>query len=464
VHTTSGSDTVTARLRAALTGSADTPQVLLGNFEVEDRWTAGEPGLPTVAFRPSRAIVNHMDEFGLLLGAPDDHVVVKSAPDPDYLGYLSGLGIELPRVVPITAPRPDRTVTEDALADERVLAVLRRLGADGAWLWPHGVSDHEEELARRCGLALAAPPAAACKAVNSKIYSRLAADRSGVRQPPGMVCRDLDELAEAVRWAGTRLAAGRQVVLKDAYGVSGKGLLVVADPARLERIQQMMTRRAVKRGDRRVALVMEEWLPKRTDLNYQFTVDREGRVHFDVVKELVTEGGVHQGHRMPARLSPEHDALVRETAATLGAHLARDGHFGVVGIDALITAGGTLYPVIEINARNNMSTYQERLRPAFFGGDEIVLANQYSLSLRRPVPFAELRKHLGDVLLRPGAGSGVLVNNFATVNAAASEATGRSFDGRLYAIVIGSSPEQAQALHQATTERLRNLAAAASTP
>ena len=44
--------------------------------------------------RAATAIVNRMDEFALLLAGPGDHVVLKAAPDPDYLSYLTSLGIE----------------------------------------------------------------------------------------------------------------------------------------------------------------------------------------------------------------------------------------------------------------------------------------------------------------------------------------------------------------------------------
>lgn len=463
MHTLSGD--VLALLRTALTGTANRPLVLLGNFEVEEHWAQGEPGLPGIVMPASRVIVNRMDECALLLAGPDDHVVLKAPPDEEYLRYLVDLGLALPQVHTIEHQQPQRTVSEDAVADPQLVAALGRLAGTGAQLWPHGVSVVEERLAELTGLPLAAPAAAACKQVNSKIYSRLLADELGLPQPEGMVCRDIDELDQAVRSAGAWLDEGRPIVLKDAFGVSGKGIMVVRDTQRLAQLHALIARRA-RRGAGRVGVIMEEWLPKRHDLNYQMTVDRAGDVHFDVVKEAITSDGVHQGHRMPAPLTPPQHRQVRSAAEQIGRRLAADGYFGVVGVDALTTTDGRLYPIIEINARNNMSTYQERLRRTWFGPETVALARQYPIRLTRALPFGELRTLLDGVLADRPDRPGLVINNFATVNAAASAAGGEGtgFGGRLYGVVAADSARQVAAIDREVTERLRNCSATVEEP
>ncbi|MGX4653369.1 preATP grasp domain-containing protein [Micromonospora sp. SCSIO 07396] len=461
-HTLTGD--VLASLRTALTGAADRPLVLLGNFEVEEHWARGEPGLPGIVMPASRAIVNRMDECALLLAGPDDHVVLKSPPDEEYLRYLGDLGVALPRVLTVRDQQPQHTVSEDAVADPQLVAALGRLAGLGARLWPHGVSTVEERLAELAGLPLAAPAAAVCKQVNSKIYSRLLADEVGLPQAEGMVCRDVDELDRAVRRAGGWLDTGRPIVLKDAYGVSGRGIMVVRDRRRLAQLHTLIARRARRSGGR-VGVIMEEWLPKRHDLNYQMTVDRTGDVHFDVVKEAITSDGVHQGHRMPARLTPGQHRQVRSAAEAIGRRLATDGYFGVVGVDALTTTDDRLYPIVEINARNNMSTYQERLRRTWYGPGTVALARQYPLRLTRPLPFGELRALLDGVLADRPDRPGLVINNFATVNAAGTAGgEGGSFGGRLYAMVAAESDRQVVAIDREVTARLRDCPATVGQP
>ncbi|MFE5189450.1 ATP-grasp domain-containing protein [Streptomyces sp. NPDC056628] len=449
----------TARLKRAVTGAVDTPLVFLGNFEVENQWAVGEPALPRVGAHAGSAVVNRMDEFALLLGGKDDHVVLKTALDEGYRAYLEGLGLALPTVHVVAGQDPRRTVSEDALADPGLLHTLSALAAGGARLTGHGVSTVEEELSERTGLALAAPSAAVCKRVNSKVYSRRLADELGIRQARGWACETLPELADAVAAAGELLAAGRRVVVKDAFGVSGKGIVVLDSGKRLARLHRMavtQAERAAGGGEPRTALVVEEWVAKRADLNYQFTVGRDGSTHFDFVKELLTENGVHKGHRMPARLTERQITEIAATAGRLGERLAADGYFGVVGVDAMVDPDGGLYPVVEINARNNMSTYQSVVHEVLAGPDEVAVARHFTVRPRRALPFAELREVLDTLLLteRGPRPRGLFVNNYATVNAAAADAGDDGFEGRLYGVLVAGSDAEVAALDTDITRRL----------
>ncbi|GGU53134.1 ATP-grasp domain-containing protein [Streptomyces cavourensis] len=442
------------RLRTALTGSPDAPLVLLGNFEVEEEWARDEPGLPRVAFTAGSAVVHRMDAFTLLLAGKNDHVVLKAAPDPDHLGYLEELGLDLPRVHTVSGGDPGLTVTRDALADPALQETLRALGPD-ARIVPHGTSVREEELSGLTGLPLGTPPAALCKAVNSKVYSRAVAEATGLRQATGWSCGNLTDLDAAFEEARFLLRVGRRVVVKDAFGVSGKGISVLADERRLDTLRRMIDRRAARSGDDRVVLVVEEWVDKTADLNYQFTLGRDGSVHFDFVKEAITEDGVHKGHRFPARLTTLQLDAVRHAVEVLGRRLAADGYFGVVGVDAMTDPQGGLYPVVEINARHNMSTYQTRLQERFLGPGSHALARHYPVRLRTPLAFGRLRTLLGELLFT-GSGSGLLVGNFATVNAAATE-DGTPYEGRLHGLLIGDSPRSLERTDEAITARLAAL-------
>ncbi|MFC8727750.1 preATP grasp domain-containing protein [Streptomyces bacillaris] len=442
------------RLRTALTGSPDTPLVLLGNFEVEEEWARDEPGLPRVAFTAGSAVVHRMDAFTLLLAGKNDHVVLKAAPDPDHLGHLEELGLDLPRVHTVSGGDPGQTVTRDALADPALQETLRALGPD-ARIVPHGTSVREEELSGLTGLPLGTPPAALCKAVNSKVYSRAVAEATGLRQATGWSCGNLTELDAAFEEARFLLRVGRRVVVKDAFGVSGKGISVLDDERRLDTLRRMIDRRAARSGDDRVVLVVEEWVDKTADLNYQFTLGRDGSVHFDFVKEAITEDGVHKGHRFPARLTTLQLDAVRHAVEVLGRRLAADGYFGVVGVDAMTDPQGGLYPVVEINARHNMSTYQTRLQERFLGPGSHALARHYPVRLRTPLTFGRLRTLLGELLFT-GSGSGLLVGNFATVNAAATE-DGTPYEGRLHGLLIGDSPRSLERTDEAITARLAAL-------
>ncbi|MEV6598110.1 ATP-grasp domain-containing protein [Actinoplanes sp. NPDC051346] len=441
----------TTRLKRAILDRGDRALVFLGNFEVEEQWAHGECTLPRLTSPGSTAVVNRMDEFALLLGGADDHVILKAAPDAGYLDHLRAVGFSLPTVHAVAAQNPQRTVTQDALADERLLKRLAELAAEGAYLSAHGVSTVEENLGAAAGIPLAAPDAATCKAVNGKVYSRRIADELGIRQPIGWSSTTVAELADAVAAAERLVDDGRTVVLKEAYGVSGKGIAVIDRSSRLRRLERMVAAQAAKSGAA-VSFVIEEWVTKLADLNYQFTVSRDGDVHFDFVKTALTEQGVHKGHRLPADLPAEHVETIRQTAELLGRRLAADGYHGVVGVDAIVEGDGGLFPMLEINARNNMSTYQTALQERLMGDGHVALARHYPVRLTERIDFAAVERRLDGVLLPAPTGEGLVVTNFATVNAG-SVGSG-PFDGRLYAFLVADTDDRLAELDRSISERL----------
>ena len=444
------------RLRHALVGRPEARLVFMGNFEVEEYWARPETRLPGAAVKSSRSVVNRMEEFSLCLAGPDDHVLLKAGVDPGFARHLAASGLDSPRALHVDRNHPERTVTEDALDSPVLLEQLRALARrDDTFLVPLGASEPEEQLAEATGLPLAVPGAAVFRRVNSKIYSRRLAAELGLRRIPGQEILDVADFAALDPALAGVLAEGGRLAVKEALGVSGKGIAVLDRPRRLEQLVAMLTRRAGRIGDTTLELVVERWIDKACDLNYQFVVGLDGTVTFDFVKEALTANGVHKGHLMPARLEADQVEEVRDAASAIGAALYRDGYRGVVGVDAILDRDGRLYPMLEINARFNMSTYQTDIAERWLRGDAAAVARHCPLRLRRPLGFDELAEWLGDQLFDADRGSGLLVTNFAAVNAAWTG--GGPFDGRLYGLFIAESLERVRELETAVGDRLRGL-------
>jgi len=183
-------------------------------------------------------------------------------------------------------------------------------------------------------------------------------------------------------------------------------------------------------------------------------VSRTGNVRFETVKAAVLKDGVHQGHRFPVELPPVAAAELQEAVQKIGRALHEEGFFGLVGVDAMLATDGTLYPCLEINARFNMSTYQSRIAERFIPDGAHAIAATFGLRPSRVHSFTEVAEALGDLLLDEGRTTGVLVNNFATLNAAATDG---SFHGRLYAICVAESADAALELRQEAEARLQRM-------
>lgn len=457
-HDTATAGGFTARLKSALVGDPTARFVYVNNFEVERVWGRGEPSLPGAGLSFSSATVNRIEEVGVLLADEHDAVVLKEAVDPGYAAYLAGLGAADGLHLTVDRNVPDRSVTLDALDSPRLLAALRALADGRTYLMPLGISPDEERLAEAAGLPLAGPSAAVCKEVNGKIFSRELVDAVGLTAVPGAECRTVDELAAALDVHLFR--AGSPVVVKESLGVSGRGMVVLDDPKRGERLLRMIERRAGQ--DRRASVVVERWIDKRADLNYQFVVGRGGEVRFETVKTALTENGVHRGHLFPPALSPGQVDELRAAAEVIGKELAAAGYFGLAGVDALLAADGTLYPCLEINARFNMATYQNRIAERLVRDGQYALATTFDLQPGRVYGFEEVRSALGGLLLdgAHGAGRGprgVLINNFATLNAMLL-AGGKPY-GRVYAICVGDDERDVRRTRERAETLLNEMVA-----
>jgi Pre ATP-grasp domain/ATP-grasp domain len=442
------------RLKRDLVGDQDARFVYLNNFEVERSWAAGEPKLPGAGISFADATVNRMEEMGALLAESADVVVLKGPIDPRYAGYLDSLGAAAGSTVWAENSESARTVTEDALASPALLEQLRGLGDGRTYLMPLGISPAEEELAKETGLPLAGPSAQTCKAVNGKIFSRRLVEATGLRAVPGFVCETVGELRGALEAA---LAGGGRAVVKESLGVSGRGMVVVDDERAASRLLRLIERRG---PDAPAGLVVESWIERAQDLNYQFVVSRGGGVRFVTVKAAVLRNNIHQGHRFPVDLPGQAVAGLHEAAAALGAGLFAEGYYGLVGVDAMLGPDGTLYPCLEINARFNMSTYQSRISERFIPEGRHAIAATFNLRLTGRRGFDEVAGALGELLFDGGGRPGVLVNNFATLNAAAPESGGGDFHGRIYAICIADDAEAAMLLRQEAEQRLQRMAEA----
>ena len=198
---------------------------------------------------------------------------------------------------------------------------------------------------------------------------------------------------------------------------------------------------------------MEQWIEKEKDINYQILIYSAGDVQFLAIKESFARGAVHAGHRCPPELTTAQLSVYSAAALAIGKELHRAGYSGIAGVDSIVDREGNVYPILEINARFNMSTYQLSLERALEPGARFIVKN-YQLFLQNRVRFQDLARGLGEALFGVrGRMSGVGIMCFATVNCNVKSSASQA-KGRLYVFIAGKDSSEIDSLDLKTQKCL----------
>ncbi|MEY9490834.1 hypothetical protein RKD26_006628 [Streptomyces calvus] len=338
-----------SRARPARAGA-----VLFGSFDAERRWRPdGVASLPQLADPGADRLVAHMDEALFAAAEPGDLLITREPVAPALLHAREAAGFTCEHR---HAGGPDTA----ADVEHQLLAnpgLLHRI-ADFARLRPYAVLPGTGELAERTGHTSGLPGRGTVVRVNGKAWSSRLAARHGL-PGAGRVVRSAAELAEAVR---SDVEQGHPVVLvKDPYGVAGRGTFEVGSERRLTRLVAHL-RRQEDRG-LRVEFVVQPRYDRVADFSSHLRVDRDGSWHLLGVQHLANSGYRHEmsgpaPRTLTGNLSdPAHPEVLDVVARAL----AEEGYDGPVCVDSMVLRDGTWVPVVEVNARMSMGGLNLRL-------------------------------------------------------------------------------------------------------
>ena len=308
--------------------------LLVGGFSAEDEWG----GTDRIQLSPWRSSVESTSDI--------------SAGMSELLGLLSHSRDRVGVLV-----RPD-----DALSES-----YRRLGSDVQWtlcpVYADGGAASEPAESRIEPFAVTArlaayftstgerwpfPQLETIARVNSKRWSH------EVRRAFMRIEAAWASTASQVDSAARMLLSQGPIVIKEDFGVSGKGNCVVREPSQLRSLVRLIEQQ--ERQGRRGGFVVEPLLDKLTDFSGHFTVHEDGRTSFDGFRQML-----NVGHRYVASFAlPDHiqrrlqaGSYLREADVVLSA-LVKERYFGPVCIDGLMLCDGSAISTLEVNARMSM--------------------------------------------------------------------------------------------------------------
>jgi hypothetical protein len=324
------------------------PAVHFGGFDAEPRWrTPGLATLPEVKDSGTERMVAAMAELSWGFAAPGDVVI----PSVD------------PALAPFAGPGGG--------------------DARGGMPSPYAVVPGIHEEAARLGLADGLPDVEVVRRVNSKLYSNQLVVDLGL-PGAGRAVASAAELAEAVR----AILPDGPALIKDPYGVSGRGSVTVGDDRLCARLVGHVQRQ--EEAGAQVALLVQPVLARAADFSCHFEVAPAG-MRVRGVQQMDNEGMSFRSVRSPdpALLERLERAGQWRIMAEVAAALRAEGYVGPVCVDGMVLDDGRVVPLLEINARKSMGLLHDGLRARFDlnGPSELCV---WSLTLHRAVELGAL--------------------------------------------------------------------------
>lgn len=427
--------------------------LLASTFDSETYWREeGSSRLPFIP-DPSRSrVVMAMDELLASLCRPEDTLLTRFEMDEAHMDYLAHIGFHFTQLsanVPSHVPNLFRALYEVSETDER----LKQFSE----MTPFSVVPYVHELLDRYNYSNKLPTLQDVKRVNSKLYSADLAKRllgSSYSQP----VFSADELA-AVGLELMGLSNG--VLLKDPFGVAGKGNMLFKNLSSLERVVSYL--RKQEQAGSSTAFLVEPFLDVKYDFSCQFSIDESGSYQIVGLQQIINRQFAYVGSQ--AMQEENSHSLIRngyfDVIEKLASSLYKDRYFYHVCVDSMILKDGTIVPIVEINARQSMGLVSHRLGERLENGKHGTFTFR-TVGSRHRFDYGQWLRQLDDdgVLYPNHTGEGIIPLSPACMFAGYGESDypqtlseGSFIKGRLYLFVIARDVQEQKSLIDKLKER-----------
>jgi hypothetical protein len=434
------------------------PRLYCGTFEPETFWRdAGLARLPFINDRGTSRIVQAMDEMLFALCVSGDGVLTVRHMNEAHVEYLHSIGFSFfcNRFDLTGAEGPDAGACTvfDRMLEPEVASLLDEFLPSGMEMAPFAVLPGAAEASKRFGLCAALPPQDVLREVNTKSYSVAMRDRLDIPNV-GTIVND----APSLMAAGRNLLSSGPFLIKDDFGVSGKGNQIVQSERVLDRIAGYLSRQTA--AGKQIRFVIEPYLPKKLDFSCQIKVGLDGDVQIVSVHQLENDELAFGASRAP---DSELIAALEKSAyfqlmEAIGVHLSADGYFGEAGIDSMVLSDGQMAPLIEINARRTMSSIRHAI-DMFIGRPDIhCRVASLNVAGRGTAGFSGLLARLSSdrLLFEAGRERGILPLTAGTMPDQ-DESDDTSDRGRIYFASVYRDPSEVTPLRDGLRDILKGI-------
>jgi hypothetical protein len=413
--------------------------VRIGTFNAESYWRPhARVTLPSIHDPSTAELVVAMDELLVPWCHPGSTLFTMLPIHPAQADYLRSIGLAFEPRPLFASIEKWREVGKPPCAYQ----VAAENQTAPAWpdlaLSPYAVTPSFHVLARSRGQSHLWPDPLCVAKVNSKVFStRL--NQSIFPKADIAVIRTLSELQDFA----TSLS-GRPFLVKDPFGLSGKGHFLVSDGAGLARLQKFLSRQ--QNAGSEIELVAEAFIEKIADFSCSCELSADGRITFRSVQLMFNHGFSYIGSQPadPAFLADLRRQNYFETLEPFLRAVHEEGYWGPVCIDSMLLADNRIWPVVEINARESMGTVARSITDFLSQHGVSGLLTFLAFSSRGVQPYEHLLAALesSSLLWKPGRFRGVLPLSSASLYSASAVENDAARKGRWYAFHVGENPAE----------------------
>lgn len=269
--------------------------IVMGAFDSENYWRdENSAKLPAISDRENNNIVLAMDELLFPFCSPDDILITRFKMNQVHVEYLRGIGFQLNcnkkdvDLSYLNGKISNQSCIFQLLSEGQEKDYFKSIIPKGAELSTFAMITSASDFCREYNIILNSPDMEVIKKVNSKIYSN-ELNIEWNEKNSGTLAESYEELLEV----GKKLLASSPFLIKDIYGVSGKGNMLIDSEGIFERIASFIHDQE-KRG-KNVRFILEPFLDKEMDFSCQFYIDANGRYNFISVQKLVNSNFAYLG-------------------------------------------------------------------------------------------------------------------------------------------------------------------------
>lgn len=435
--------------------------LVLGTFNSERFWRDVElTRLPALNDSEADNIVTAMDELLFVMCRNSDVLITRFNLNNAFRDYISKIGFSFihneKSIISKSSVNKENSKKSvfQLLVETNDKDYYQRLFLNGIKISPYSVVPCTVNMCREYGITYSLPEINIVKKVNSKIYSKAILNNIDAIKI-GKIAYNYNELEEI----GREYLKNGSIVIKDEYGVSGKGNILVSSEKSLQRVVKYIAAQEQRGGYTR--LVVEPFLDKELDFSCQLYIDRQGNSKILSIQKTINNGFAYQGSCKAEDMFIDFIANCGYIAQMekVASKLYEDGYFGYVCVDSMLLKNGEVIPVVEVNARKSMGLinhYIDEFLSAFsLQGNLVYLSLGYSGEIGFHEIITTMRQQ--GVLFHSHCKRGILPLSANTlfINREISDNRDnyKVYKGRFYVSVIGKDSTERGLL----LETLRNI-------